>query len=391
MLIKHLLIQKNIMMSWTYDRFIKWINNGCNEKVTHVTKLVFQNNNLKTIPKQIKHFINLTHFTCFNNKLKSLPIELFSLINLTHLSLSNNKLEEISPDIGHLANLVYFNCMNNELTSLPSEITHLVNLVELHCSHNELTELPNNMNNLTNLVILNCSHNKITRFHQNLAQLTNMTQFIHNNNPVEIIHNEVVNMLNNARNINNYGTHGIYNDRESVHNHNIQNGVRNAVSYILSNIPTICEEELVVLIKKNTILSTLSKGIILNFLNINEIHCVFGITFKKIFLHVFSMILNHKYSSDILKILDNDMIEARYKCFTGRVSRLVNCLSGFDENIMIGISETEQIANVIIMFKNKLEQKNQYDVDTMKKLVTKELISRNINQELINIWIDQIE
>jgi hypothetical protein len=46
--------------------------------------------------------------------------------------------------------------------------------------------------------------------------------------------------------------------------------------------------------------------------------------------------------------------DAQCKCFTGRISRLVDCLNGFNTNIKINISDNEQIGNIIILIKNQL-------------------------------------
>ena len=42
------------------------------------------------------------------------------------------------------------------------------------------------------------------------------------------------------------------------------------------------------------------------------------------------------------------------KCFTGRMTRLVNCLNGFNNNVIANISDTEQTDNIIIIVKNEL-------------------------------------
>jgi hypothetical protein len=59
------------------------------------------------------------------------------------------------------------------------------------------------------------------------------------------------------------------------------------------------------------------------------------------------------------------------KCFTGRMSRLINCLNGFDNHIIINISDTEQIGNIIILIKNKLIAENKYTIELHKEIVMK--------------------
>jgi hypothetical protein len=50
------------------------------------------------------------------------------------------------------------------------------------------------------------------------------------------------------------------------------------------------------------------------------------------------------------------------KCFTGRISRLINCLNGFDELVNIKIAGNEQISQIISLTRNKLEKEGNYIV-----------------------------
>ena len=78
------------------------------------------------------------------------------------------------------------------------------------------------------------------------------------------------------------------------------------------------------------------------------------------------------------------------KCFTGRISRLVNCLNGFDDNIKINISDNEQIANIIILIKNQLTKNNEYNLETHKKLVIENLLDKKYDMSIIKEWIDYL-
>jgi hypothetical protein len=78
------------------------------------------------------------------------------------------------------------------------------------------------------------------------------------------------------------------------------------------------------------------------------------------------------------------------KCFTGRMSRLINCLNGFDDHIVIHISNTEQIGNIIILIKEKLIDENKYTIELHKEIVMKELYERGYTKEIIDEWISYI-
>ena len=85
------------------------------------------------------------------------------------------------------------------------------------------------------------------------------------------------------------------------------------------------------------------------------------------------------------------MTDSICKCFTGRMSRLINCLNGIDDRVSITISDNEQIGNIIISIIKKLEEKSEYTIELHRELVEKELLERGFTQDIIQIWIDSIE
>jgi hypothetical protein len=74
------------------------------------------------------------------------------------------------------------------------------------------------------------------------------------------------------------------------------------------------------------------------------------------------------------------------KCFTGRISRLVNCLSGFSDKVSIKISSNEEISNIIITLQKKID-----DIDELKKAITTEMTERGYAETTINEWIMYVE
>lgn len=75
------------------------------------------------------------------------------------------------------------------------------------------------------------------------------------------------------------------------------------------------------------------------------------------------------------------------KCFTGRLSRLINCLNGFDSRISVQISDKEQLFNIIIGSRNKYID----DIDKQKQEVTKEMMEREFDQATIGEYITYLE
>ena len=81
------------------------------------------------------------------------------------------------------------------------------------------------------------------------------------------------------------------------------------------------------------------------------------------------------------------MLDSECKCFTGRISRLVNSLHGLDDNIQVQISDNEQIGNIIILCKNKLEI---YTIERHKEAVQRELELRKYSKETVDEWLEYI-
>ena len=106
---------------------------------------------------------------------------------------------------------------------------------------------------------------------------------------------------------------------------------------------------------------------------------------------VLSRIDSNIHSNEIKKILNIEMLDSVCKCFTGRISRLVNSLSGLDDLVSIKISDKEQIGNIIIMIKNKLMGTNVYSVELHKEHVKIELTNLQYSHDLINEYLEYIE
>jgi Leucine-rich repeat (LRR) protein len=141
-------------------------NNGMTKNFNNLNE-IFDNNQL-----------NIIKIDCSNNQLKEIPVEIGHLINLQEFYCSNNQLKEISEleefslenkvflpkEIGNLINLRAFDCSSNQLKELPVKISNLISLEVLCCADNKFSKLPIEICNLTNLQYFNCSKNKINNF-----------------------------------------------------------------------------------------------------------------------------------------------------------------------------------------------------------------------------------
>ena len=114
-------------------------------------------------------------------------------------------------------------------------------------------------------------------------------------------------------------------------------------------------------------------------------------TFKDLLVPIWTRIQkNENHKDEIKKILNNDMKDSLCKCFTGRISRLLNVLNGFYDDVNVTINSSEQIGNIIVIVKERLESENRYSIELHKDVVRKELIERNYPEETIEEWLNEV-
>ena len=107
--------------------------------------------------------------------------------------------------------------------------------------------------------------------------------------------------------------------------------------------------------------------------------------------YVWMTIQQHTDKDEIKNVLNIEMRDAKCMCFTGRISRLINCLNGFTDLVRIEISDNEQIGNIIIVIQRRLTTKDNYSVEEHQKIVKKELLERGFSNDIIEEWIQHIE
>jgi hypothetical protein len=327
--------------------------------------------------------VNLVRFCCSDNQIKKIPKEIGQLVNLFEFVCLNNQITEIPIEINKLISLEYFDCSYNKITKIPKEIGQLINLNEFECNNNKIKEVPKEIGQLHNLDILNFSNNQITEIPIEIINCENLKDFNYSNNEIEYILPQLRQWLNRF-------DQQIYNDAQSVHNHNIQLCISNSINYVMKLKPNLDIESLKIHILNNNLLEEQTKQLLFEYCEDITVHSVLNITFVELLISVYDFILNHKDKNNIFAILNKEITDSLCKCFSGRISRLINTLNGFDENIIINISDAEQIGNIFIMIRQKLELEGKYSDDLFKEIATKELQERNYDEATIKEWIDNI-
>jgi hypothetical protein len=114
-----------------------------------------------------------------------------------------------------------------------------------------------------------------------------------------------------------------------------------------------------------------------------SIHTVLNVTFSDILLAVWSRIREHINKQEIIKILNIEMLDSECKCFTGRLTRLVNCLCGFEEDIVHEIDSSEQMSNISKQLYSKYD-----NIEDYYKELRKEFLEHGYTEEDIKKWSD---
>lgn len=283
----------------------------------------------------------------------------------------------------------------NRLVQLP-EFPPTLEIIK--CKKNRLGTLPNsilgcqrlrNINYEGNPIILN---EEILNFFErvipeNMANEEN--QIINNNN---LIGNNNINIPKT-----------IYNDSQNVHDTQVTNEIKKNIKYLKSifennkklksiyyDDKTLYLNKYKELIKKHKLIDKYND--IKYLCDLDTKHSELNMTISDIFILVFNRIINHECEKEILKTLNEDINEMMNVCFTGRISRLINCLSGYDDKIFVGINENQQIqSRISIILKNigKIYKNDSIEYNIICKYkIIENLKEINIKEDIIKVWTD---
>lgn len=106
-----------------------------------------------------------------------------------------------------------------------------------------------------------------------------------------------------------------------------------------------------------------------------QIHSLHQITFAQLFEKVVRIIIHHEHKEGLIERLREELKEAIGLCFTGRMNRLVNSLSGIVEGITVSFSIEEQI---------QLESQQ-----IIKRLTDKNINLEKAKEEMVEIFNDE--
>ena len=207
---------------------------------------------------------------------------------------------------------------------------------------------------------------------------------MYEDNPIENLLNPVINRF--IRRIENRGgnIHNLYTDNQNVHSSSIQQSIKDSIYNLLKQV----KNDSKIYYLDDNILSIQTKEALIEYSKDNQIHSQLECTFEEVLQAVLLEInnLSDELQTEVKNRLNEEMEDGLCKCFTGRLSRLVNSLSGYSDKVSIKISSAEEIGNVISIMKDKYN-----DIEIVKINVEKELLERGYVKEVIDEWITYID
>ena len=118
------------------------------------------------------------------------------------------------------------------------------------------------------------------------------------------------------------------------------------------------------------------------------VHSIHSITMKEIIKRVWTIIAletDQEKKKEMAKVFKDEMYHGRGLCFTGRFTRVVNCLCGFVEGITIEISPIERLQAQISAFYKTLSEKDDAGVDSDDENILHKLFDMLKDADLLNI------
>jgi len=215
-------------------------------------------------------------------------------------------------------------------------------------------------------------------------ELKQLNKFYYHDNPIENIHPLVQRWLDRRLNRRVNNNNKVYSDRQNIHNSTIQKSFRNSLGNLLKDENTSSLEECKKHVLECNELDEQVKRELLNYCDDETEHSVYLVKFEEVFQYVVSRIIGHSESTEMFKILNEEIKDTICKCFTGRITRLVNVLNGFYDDITIQIGSNEQISNIIVMLQQK------YEDEELIIQVRKAMEEREYNNETIEEWLTYI-
>ena len=333
---------------------------------------------------------------CNNNNISSLD-GLENCTALQKLDISENNINSLDV-LQNCTALQALHITWNNINSLDG-LQNCTALRYLHCNNNKLTSL-DGLQNCTDLRRLNISYNRyITTLPNFLIEFRQLQLFSCYDLELELDARQrrwLNHIRNRQRNTNNIQ---VYGNSQNVHDSSIQESVISSMSRLLNQslIPSYNVNTITDNIVLDTVLTPKSKDQLLSYISSQEELVELFLTYGDLLWTVWQTIhnlgeFNEETQNQIKQILNQELEDSDCKCFTGRMTRLVNVLNGFSPLVEVKILDGVQIGNIVAIIKQRLERSQDgYTLEKHREEFRKEMLDRGESVEVINEWLEYIE
>jgi len=335
----------------------------------------------------------LTNIFIKTSKISKIP-DLSNLIDLEELTIEDSYIDQINyPFPKNIKNInLTYNQLKDDIFDNLSFYPN--DLVEFDIGYNFITKFPpSEIIKKVKYENNNIETKKI--FIQIIEDEVNMWNKKYNNqldDRVNIqINNNIINNIDNQNNM--------FNTAQTVHMSSINDSASKSIIKILELTKDYPKEEnfendLLYNMYGNIFIRYifhLNKIIWINFmLNDVSIHSNTKITYKKLLERIWQLIKNHEMKNDLIERLKNEIEDSFGYCFTGRINRLINSLTGFIDDIGITISVKEEVQNEINLVIKKFVEKTVNKEEALKEF-EKIFEGRYLEENYKKSWIEALE
>lgn len=363
--------------------------------------------------------INSMTNTDFTNFVNSAPAEAAEFMNfyrdceygicrclsLEKAVLKSNPISRIPRHLNLLVHLTQIDLEDCLLTEFPEPFTRMPWLKNINLARNKnLSIVHKDIGNIRSLVELDLSGTAIRKLPFSITFLQNINNIVLNDVRMEDNDPVVDNFLRNINNRLRKATHRNWSsDSQNVHDSNLQENVERMVKILMSDNLLIngknlkWDDYLRDIIINNEYLDEKIRSMIIQSCDLDTgTHSVLGVSFRDIFPKVYSRIaINEDVENpdgryqNMMRRLSEELSESECKCFTGRITRLINSLNGFYPDIKLYFGVSDDLANIYNVSKNNplsLDKKGSYSPYNHCFVYFNEIVDRGYNFEHFKIW-----
>lgn len=349
--------------------------------------LDISSNRLTVLPECIGGLVNLSMLDFGWNQITELPEWIGNLRNLKALLFEDNQIQQLPESFSSLQQLKELCFEGNRFTSFPENIRGIQTLQFIDCRGNQITSIPEWIQEFTRLDSFDCAQNMITTLPIQFIMCRSLLFLRYEGNPIEYIPQPLLRRIENLRN---HRAHrNFYGDNQNVHDTSIQESIKNSIFTLLNDTGDISEEDLKKNILENEAINESTKNALIEYMENTETHSILNISFGDLLQKVIPRIDSHPTSKlDLYQRLNEEMGDAECMCFTGRLTRLVNVLAGFYDDIKIEISANTQISVIIALVKERHHLTDEDDLtEEAKTEIRQELQERGYDSDTIEPWL----